>query len=296
MPRASTQSHQERKPQARRPTTPPPARISRAPDFHQIREVDSSEEDDRTIALANGRPHSALSMHSRLPVPTHESLAIPDAPDPWHKKTSRRKSGFLEGLQRPPSPSPGSPVTAHIKAISARLADEGDLDTEAEDVNAVQDSLPELPIPMVNFRLSHETAKPPVSLPVPGPEELNAKPAPKAKPKTAKKATGLRRVGLLKDMTNTNNLPTPLEHAYSAPALADYTKPSEMPSNENAHAHADTPALPAQSLPPMHSAAHSFPALSHYSMDDNMSDDFSATGRERRSRKSVNYAEPSLKM
>jgi len=221
-------------------------------------------------------------MHSRLPVPIPEHSATPDLPDPWHKKASRRKSGFLEGLQRPPSPSPGSPVTAHIKALSAHVEDEGgDLDTEAEDVNSVQDSLPELPA-LVNLRLAQEALDRTVTLPPTQRQESIAEQvSSKPKPKPSKKATGLR----------------PLDHAHTLPNLSDYTKPSDTSSNENVRVlHVDTPALPAQSLPPMHSAAHSVPALSHFSMDDNMSDDPSASGRERRSRKSVNYAEPSLKV
>jgi hypothetical protein len=119
---------------------------------------------------------------------------------------------------------------------------------------------------------------------------LNVKP----QPQPAKTTTTLRRVGLLKDMTNSNNFDL---STHKSPTLSDYPKHPEIAPGENTPiVHVDTPALAAQSLPPMHSSAHSVPALSTYSMDEMSDDHSSAIGRERRARKSVNYAEPSLKV
>lgn len=298
-PHSVQQGQQPLRSKVKRPTTPPPRRISQAPGFTMIHEAHSSEEEDRIAALSTGRPSSSLSMHSRLPIPVLETLH--ETPDPWHKKTSRRKSGYLEGLQRPPSPSPGSPVTKELKALSARMTDDGeDFESEVEGINALPDSPTELQIkragtPLGNGKLGKtkqkQSSPPVVDDRAPSPELVVER---KVSAKPAKKATGLRRVGLLKDMTNSNNYDNGQR---ISPIFTDFPKPLEGMTLENISTHIDTPAMPAQSLPSMHTPAGSVgTSLSTFSMDDMSDDQFSTASRERRVRKSVNYAEPSLKV
>src|ERR1700761_600313 len=107
---------------AQRPTTPPPPRLSRAPVFNSIHEVVSSEEereyDDDPRHLQ--RPLSALSIinGSRLPRP---ASAHSESPNPWLRRAGRRQSGLIE---RPPSPSPGSPVAERMKSIGIGIEEE----------------------------------------------------------------------------------------------------------------------------------------------------------------------------
>lgn len=201
----------------------------------------------------------------------------------------------MEAVPRPPSPSPGSPIAAQLNALTNVIEEDEGVDTEAEEIEAVQDLLvkPE-PIPSRSER--NELLN----------ENLLVRHISQSNPKQVKdRATGIRRVGFLKDVTNGNSVdwstisspppssssppqslsslisPTP---APSTPATTPLTSPTDMKAASIASSSFETPSVP--------------PALSVCSADEMSDDPFGQAGRERRSRsrKSVNYAEPSLKV
>ncbi|KAI0074699.1 hypothetical protein K474DRAFT_1665142 [Panus rudis PR-1116 ss-1] len=321
-------------PRARRPTlnpdaTPPPNRIARAPTIPGIAEDDEDnlsnvEEDDEglpspTPIRRKSKPRSSSTSSSRLPL----RVASPpeeDSPSTFDeeltksgkRRPTRRQSGLLTTsmsittvTERPPSPAFGSP-----------LRREAGLAEEEEEVLAViggldgeEDEEPEIITQSITRR---EKRKKKVKESEGEREressgDSNPKEKERKRPRDVEDHVGSMDAGKkskLKDVTNSppNRSPLPPLDTTSErdrQHTPDQDIPSSATSTTTSHSLATTrtflttPATtPAPSLKdaPYPTPRSSSPPLVSATSDSEPT----ATGRERRVRKSVNYAEPKL--
>ncbi|KZT37239.1 hypothetical protein SISSUDRAFT_880486 [Sistotremastrum suecicum HHB10207 ss-3] len=258
---------------ATRPSTNPPPRISRPPAFEQIHEVlaeegDNEAEDDDEEPTPT-RPPSRRLGDSRLPrLVIEPSNGESSAVSIDKKKAMRRQSGLLEHIPRPASPLAMSPTTPVPVAELGPLRE----DEEAE-VLALVD---------------------------PKPKVMKPKDIPKIVPPEKVERVVPER---LKDVTNSSGNPrsstlqlppTPstvssspislFSPASSAATCTPLTTPSTTPKPSPIYLNTPVSADPPSRYTPVDEAP-----------SEDKTNTITASGsRERRARKSVNYAEPKL--
>ena len=346
--RSSTPESNPPPPRAKRPipdpnVSPPPNRIARPPTIPVLMEDEepnqSSPEDvdvdevrgsSPTLPKKRTKTKSRTSSTSRLPVPLSKSP--PPAVDviqfqfdeelnkTGKRRPSRRQSGLLasvsitatvtDGLDRPPSPAPASPIRKALEEDELVAAE-----PDEDEVEAILQSVTKMRSKKDREGERMRDSDVDMFVEVPRPRErkkrVTEEPADvpegsKSKLKDVTNAQASRSTLPLLDTTsgmNTNHeklVTSVSRHLYDADRERQHTPDADAPTSATSYAStstrnflstpATTPAPPSkppsQLLTPRSSSPVEPPPQSE--------PEPSATGRERRVRKSINYAEPKL--
>ncbi|EJF58035.1 hypothetical protein DICSQDRAFT_91447 [Dichomitus squalens LYAD-421 SS1] len=326
--RSSTPESHPQPPRAKRPipdpnVSPPPNRIARPPTIPVLLEdeepnqsspedidVDELRESSPTLPKKRTKTKSRMSSTSRLPVPLSKSpppaveVIQLDFDDQLNKtgkrRPSRRQSGLLtsvsitatvtDGLDRPPSPAPASPMRRALEEdeIAAAEPDEDEVEAILQSVtkrkskkdresDRVRDSDVDMyaEVPRPRERKKRVTEEP---LEVPEGSKSKLKDVTNAQ---ASRAT----LPLLDTMSDRDRQHTPdVDAPTSATSYASTSTRNFLSTPATTPAPLSKP--PSQLLTPRSSSPVEPPPQSE--------SEPSTTGRERRVRKSINYAEPKL--
>ncbi|CDO71939.1 hypothetical protein BN946_scf184940.g86 [Trametes cinnabarina] len=316
-------------PRARRPipdpnVSPPPNRLARAPTVPGIEEDDenilSSPDDPDGDIEAESSPtiprkrknKSRTASSSRLPLPSHKPACPPEA-DTVHldfeeelgksgkRRPTRRQSGLLtsvsitavtaDGLNRPPSPVPDSPIR---KALEA---EEVPVEPDEDEVEAILQAVTKRREKREKERES-ERARAQERDSLVDPSRSRERKKPRASEDSTSVLDGSK--SKLKDVTNSqgnraNLSPLDTTSDNERRRTPDVDVPTSATSTSSSTRNfLSTPATtPAPSLkPPSHLPT---PRSSSPIADQSQAEQETlTTGRERRVRKSINYAEPKL--
>ncbi|KAI0806675.1 hypothetical protein C8Q74DRAFT_1223665 [Fomes fomentarius] len=321
--RSTTPETNPQPPRAKRPipdpnVSPPPNRVARAPTIAVLIEDDepqiSSPEDDLGPESSPSLPRKrkTKSRSSSLPVPLSKSpppsvgvLSVEfddELGKTGRRRPTRRQSGLLtsvsitavtaDNLNRPPSPVPGSPVRGAMDEDELAAVEPDDDEVESilqsmtkrerkskkeRDGERARDAESEAPaeVPRPRERRKHRVSEDPDEFVVGSKSRL-------------KDVTNSQVTRSLLPLINTTT-DRERQHTPDGDILSSATSMTSMSTRNFLSTPATTPALsskPSSHLPTPRSSSPAPPTQSE--------PEPSIGGRERRARKSVNYAEPKL--